>query len=116
LREINEDNLEFTFSNSDRQTHLRSDRADKPEIIESKPAATSTHKPSDNFIPDDSATIQSGMDVEHQRFGYGKVMLIEGGASDRMATIFFQNGVGNKKLMLRFAKLRIVNRNTFSLN
>jgi hypothetical protein len=43
-------------------------------------------------------------------------MLIEGGASDRMATIFFQNGVGNKKLMLRFAKLRIVNRNTFSLN
>jgi DNA helicase-2/ATP-dependent DNA helicase PcrA len=56
------------------------------------------------------------MDVEHQRFGYGKVMLIEGGASDRMATIFFQNGVGNKKLMLRFAKLRIVNRNTFSLN
>lgn len=116
LREINEDNLEFTFSNSDRQTHLRSDRADKPEIIESKPAATYTHKPSDNFIPDDSATIQSGMDVEHQRFGYGKVMLIEGGASDRMATIFFQNGVGNKKLMLRFAKLRIVNRNTFSLN
>ncbi len=117
LREINPDNLEFTFSQLSETRPIR-----KETPVRSSMSATpretinTTHKPTDNFVPDDAATIQSGMDVEHQRFGFGKVMMIEGGASDRMATIFFQNGIGNKKLMLRFAKLRIVNRNTFSLN
>ncbi len=117
LREINPDNLEFTFSQLSetrpirKETPVRSSMSAIP-----RETINTTHKPTDNFVPDDAATIQSGMDVEHQRFGFGKVMMIEGGASDRMATIFFKNGIGNKKLMLRFAKLRIVNRNTFSLN
>ena len=47
------------------------------------------------------------MEVEHPKFGRGKVMLIEGRENDRKATVFFQ-GVGNKQLLLKFAKLRIL--------
>ena len=68
------------------------------------------HKPSSDFAADDYNLIQTGMEVEHQRFGIGKVIHLEGNSKDKMATIFFQQEVGQKKIMLRYAKLRIVNR------
>lgn len=61
----------------------------------------------DNFISDDAAAIQAGMQVEHQRFGPGKVLLVEGNASDLKATVFFQ-GFGQKQLLLKYAKLKII--------
>ena len=45
--------------------------------------------------------------VNHQRFGKGNVLNIEGKAADLKAEIKFENG-GVKKLLLRFAKLEIV--------
>jgi len=48
------------------------------------------------------------MIVEHDRFGYGKVVSIEGKGSDKKALIDF-SGVGQKHLLLRFAKLKIRN-------
>lgn len=50
--------------------------------------------------------LKQGMTVEHDRFGYGKVLSIEGKGSDKKALIDF-NGVGEKHLLLRFAKLKI---------
>jgi DNA helicase II / ATP-dependent DNA helicase PcrA len=70
--------------------------------------AVSNHQPSANFVPSDPKLIQVGMKVEHQRFGFGVIALIEGGAHDLKANIQFANGVGEKKMMLNFAKLRIV--------
>lgn len=58
------------------------------------------------FAADDPAKIQSGMIVEHQRFGEGKVLKIEGEMPNVKATIFFQ-GSGQKQLLLKFAKLKI---------
>jgi DNA helicase-2/ATP-dependent DNA helicase PcrA len=49
-----------------------------------------------------------GTKVEHQRFGKGVVTLLEGSGNDKKATIKF-NGTGEKKLLLRFAKLKIIN-------
>jgi DNA helicase-2/ATP-dependent DNA helicase PcrA len=69
------------------------------------------HKPATDFVADDFNKIQVGMEVEHQRFGVGKVLHLEGNAKDKMATIFFQNNVGQKKIMLRYARLRIVKDN-----
>ena len=43
------------------------------------------------------------MTVEHVRFGYGKVVSIEGREADKKALIDFR-GVGQKHLLLRFAK------------
>ncbi len=61
-----------------------------------------------NFIPDSPNSIQQGMVVEHQRFGKGKVVHIEGETPNRKATVFFQQIKQEKHLLLKFAKLRIV--------
>jgi DNA helicase-2/ATP-dependent DNA helicase PcrA len=45
--------------------------------------------------------------VNHQRFGRGEVLKIEGNGQDVKAEIKFQNG-SIKKLLLRFAKLEII--------
>ncbi len=60
-----------------------------------------------NFVGDDTTDIQVGMEVEHQRFGVGKVLLVEGNVADRKALIFFQ-GIGQKQLLLKFARLKIL--------
>jgi DNA helicase II / ATP-dependent DNA helicase PcrA len=51
--------------------------------------------------------IQAGMTVEHQRFGKGKVLQVEGQIPNLKATVFFQN-TGQKQLLLKFAKLKII--------
>ncbi len=65
------------------------------------------HVPSANFAPSDTSKLQVGMEVEHERFGYGKVINLEGNKPDVKATIFFKE-IGQKQLLLKFAKLRIV--------
>jgi len=59
------------------------------------------------FVPDDPEEIQAGMEVEHARFGKGKVLQIEGVFPDTKATVFFKE-FGQKQLLLKFAKLKIV--------
>ena len=51
--------------------------------------------------------LPTGTKVEHQRFGKGVVVQVEGAGNDKKATIKF-SGVGEKKLLLRFAKLKIL--------
>ena len=73
--------------------------------------AASTHQPSENFVATNPVNIQIGMRVEHQRFGFGKVVTVEGNAADKKAKIVFENGVGEKMMMLNFAKLMVVEGN-----
>jgi len=47
-----------------------------------------------------------GNEVMHDRFGVGKVIALEGSGADQKAAIDFQ-GVGVKKLLLRFARLKM---------
>ena len=56
---------------------------------------------------EDLIALPLGTKVEHQRFGKGVVTLLEGSGNDKKATIKF-NGTGDKKLLLRFAKLKII--------
>jgi DNA helicase-2/ATP-dependent DNA helicase PcrA len=62
---------------------------------------------SESFESDDPQKIQVGMDVEHPRFGKGKVVNMDGKYPDTKATVFFQQA-GQKQLLLKFAKLKIV--------
>jgi DNA helicase-2/ATP-dependent DNA helicase PcrA len=64
--------------------------------------------PTSDFKADPPESIQQGMTVEHQRFGKGKVVHIEGSLAERKATVFFQQIQEEKQLLLKFAKLRIV--------
>lgn len=72
-----------------------------------KKLSTSTPVNTPLFEGDDTANLSAGMEVEHAKFGLGKVMLIEGNPGDLKATVFFP-GFGNKQLLLKFAKLKIV--------
>ena len=67
------------------------------------------HNPSSDFKADDPQQMTAGMKVEHQKFGFGNILNIEGGVNNRIATIDFGGGHGQKKIMLNYAKLRIVN-------
>jgi len=58
------------------------------------------------FKGDDPDLIQVGMMVEHERFGQGKVLNLEGRMPDLKAKVFFPNA-GEKNLLLKFAKLKI---------
>jgi DNA helicase-2/ATP-dependent DNA helicase PcrA len=60
-----------------------------------------------DFQADDPAQILAGMSVEHQRFGIGNVISLEGRFPDSKATILFDDH-GQKQLLLKFAKLKIV--------
>ncbi|MEA3505206.1 MAG: 3'-5' exonuclease [Bacteroidota bacterium] len=48
-----------------------------------------------------------GMMVEHLRFGKGKIINIDGNNSNKKATVFFP-GIGQKNLLLKFARLKII--------
>ena len=73
-----------------------------------KPVARQTDpKLFENFIPDDPKRIEIGMSVLHQRFGKGKVMQLEGNLPDMKATVNFE-GEGQKQLLLKYARLKIV--------
>lgn len=61
-----------------------------------------------DFESSDTSALQVGMQVEHQKFGKGKVINLEGNSSNKKATVFFPN-VGQKQLLLKFAKLKIIN-------
>ena len=70
-------------------------------------AANPVKNTESDFVADDPALLQTGMDVEHERFGIGKIVNLEGGSGDIKATVFFQ-GLGQKQLLLRYAKLKII--------
>lgn len=54
-----------------------------------------------------SIDVMVGNNVEHDRFGKGKVTKIEGMGPDKKATIFFPHH-GTKTVLLRFANLKII--------
>ncbi|MEI7525506.1 MAG: UvrD-helicase domain-containing protein [Mariniphaga sp.] len=58
------------------------------------------------FQGDNPESIEVGMMVEHERFGRGKVLNVEGKLPDLKARVFFPNA-GEKNLLLKFAKLKI---------
>ena len=54
-----------------------------------------------------SSGLHEGAVIEHQRFGIGTVIKLEGSGDNEKATVEFRN-VGTKQLLLKFAKFTIV--------
>ncbi len=75
---------------------LRKLRKIKPQL--GQPVGTDTASPD----------LKEGSLVDHSRFGRGTVLKIEGTGQDKKAEIRFEQG-DVKKLLLRFAKLRLLN-------
>lgn len=73
----------------------------KPRFV---PLRQETSKPSSSI---GDAGLKEGNVIEHQRFGVGKVIKIEGMGENQKATVEFKNA-GTKQLLLKFAKYRII--------
>lgn len=71
------------------------------------PPKVKEHVPSADFIASDTSVLKQGDKVEHQKFGFGEVVKMEGAAHNPIATVKFEHN-GEKKIMLNYAKLRIL--------
>jgi DNA helicase-2/ATP-dependent DNA helicase PcrA len=118
LQEIPEKHLEYPQRPAGRKESFFSDD-NFSNILTGKIPVPPKHVNLKNFqklnsvpssLPGDNGSgdsIQVGMDVEHERFGKGKVISMEGTGANTKATVFFP-GVGNKQLLVRFAKLKVI--------
>ena len=107
---------------------ISADNFDNHEIISKQTSVTSTapisgvsgafNRPSvkvihsttvdiTNFKASPESVLQEGKVVLHQRFGKGTIMSIEGGIGNKVASISFEEA-GIKKIMLKFAKLQVL--------
>ncbi|HEV3251870.1 MAG TPA: UvrD-helicase domain-containing protein [Puia sp.] len=87
---------------------LQNKKSDAPSYLPQKAQRkTVEHTPGADFVPSDTSNLQEGQKVEHQKFGFGKVVKMEGSAHNPVATVKFELN-GEKKIMLNYAKLRIV--------
>jgi DNA helicase-2/ATP-dependent DNA helicase PcrA len=104
------DRMNRGFGNESRTT------GNEQRAAGSKPSYLSTnnrpqtvdHIPSKDFVASDTSNLQAGQKVEHLKFGFGEVIKMEGSAHNPIATVKFDLN-GEKKIMLNYAKLRIVN-------
>jgi len=119
ISEISEEYLEFPMSAAPspppKSTRYINDNTKPSATLEPKPANTGylrerkllrvNNNANANTSPSaDLSDIHIGTNVEHSRFGVGEVTALEG---DK-ATVDFTNH-GKKQLLLKFAKLKIVN-------
>jgi len=79
-----------------------------PYLVPQRPQIKE-HVPSADFVPSDTTNLQAGQKVEHQKFGFGEVLKMEGAAHNPIATVKFELN-GEKKIMLNYAKLRILDK------
>ena len=95
---------DFGTSNTPTPTNILIQRTNvpRPQVI------GNTYKPSDDFFPSNTKNLVEGDRVEHLKFGFGKVKKIDVNGTDRKATIQFEGSIGEKTLLLSFAKLRIL--------
>jgi len=128
IEEINEEYLEYTFQKGNslrgddsfisennygsnpnsiaRRNKLPEKKNLPPKVIQTTPknlTKISIASAPNSSESASSLNLQQGMMVNHQKFGNGIIEVLENGK----ATINFQN-IGNKQLLLKFAKLTIV--------
>ena len=82
-------------SSSSRWSSLGSSSSSSSRASSARPSSSS------------AASLKEGARIEHQRFGIGTVLKIEGTGENAKATVEFQNS-GTKQLLLKFAKFTII--------
>jgi DNA helicase II / ATP-dependent DNA helicase PcrA len=99
------DRLHRSYGEESVQKNMLTSKASPISPSAKTPAAV--HIPSVDFTPSDTSELMAGDQVEHQKFGFGEVIKMEGSAHNPIATVNFKLG-GEKKIMLNYAKLRII--------
>jgi DNA helicase II / ATP-dependent DNA helicase PcrA len=81
----------------------------QPPVKKNLVKIAAASKKLDAVPSDDLKDLQVGMQVYHERFGNGKVVQMEGYYPNNKATVQFDAPAGVKQLLLKFAKLKILN-------
>ena len=79
----------------------------KPPVVKTTSILAKAHVPSANFAPSDTSNLQVGMEVEHERFGFRKSYQ-HGRQKTRYKGYYLFKEIGQKQLLLKFAKLSIL--------
>ena len=131
IDEIDSQYIEQDFSRSSRSPIIKGERFAKPALPAKKLEKKTTKDFSSNatvlnkkltrvqqaikgapakelFEESDLTDLKAGMIVDHERFGRGQVLTLEGDYPNTKASVSFDE-VGKKQLLLKFAKLRILN-------
>ena len=72
-----------------------------------RPQAVPKRVPDVDFVPTPILQLKAGQRIEHNRFGFGRILEITGNAADLKAKIAFDDH-GEKILILKYAKIRAV--------
>ena len=72
-----------------------------------KPVQRATAAPDTAAVAASADGLHEGSVIEHQRFGVGRVVKIEGSGENQKATVEFKN-TGTKQLLLKFARYKIL--------
>jgi DNA helicase-2/ATP-dependent DNA helicase PcrA len=83
-----------------RKKYSLQDRVIKRKLVKPSAAAGS------RLSQEEMANLVKGSKVLHERFGSGEIIDIEGEFPNKKATVNF-SGVGQKQLLLKFAKLKL---------
>src|SRR5690606_36799350 len=74
------------FFDEERSAWLQKETFSKPKPTKTIQKATTIlpqdHVPSPHFAPSDSSALMAGMEVQHERFGFGKFINLEGSKPD----------------------------------
>ena len=107
IDEINPSFLNFQYGGEGNNGFDKVLKRKTSPLIAPAPKRTATsYVPPADFVPSDTSNLQAGMRVEHPKFGFGVVTLVDTQGNSVKATINFDE-VGEKTLLLSFAKLRI---------
>lgn len=95
-------------SNSTKESKASATAKRHPLMDKTKMQNAPIHKPTEGFEPSKPTDMKVGQQVEHLKFGFGKILSIESENSNPIATIDFGLGHGEKRILLNYAKIRII--------
>ena len=126
VREIDSRHLEMPIDDQPRMPYMREEFVTpaervigRQESMQNKPdmlrryeltksfSRGSKHTPSEGFQPSAIYDLKVGQRVEHATFGFGTIISFDSNDANAKAVVKFDNS-GEKTLLLKFAKLRIV--------
>ncbi len=109
------------FGGQSRKTEYSYGQSSRPQVVQKpsipprpsapqpvrRPQPMPKRVPDVEFEPTPILQLRTGQRIEHNRFGYGKILEISGNAADLKAKIAFDEH-GEKILILKYAKIRVV--------
>lgn len=105
---------EYAYGRSSRPQVEKRETVRRPEppvrtapVPVRRPQAVPKRVPDTEFEPTPIMQLRAGQRIEHNRFGFGKIVEITGNVTDLKAKISFDEH-GEKILILKYAKIRVV--------